>query len=186
MTYQQQSSAITARKKTQDDIIKKYEWIQMELANLDNDEKEIQEQIENLDKGHMELETNHESEENLLQRYKEEYSLEETALDEEQKSLSRVREICENEFKDVNEKISFCINFLKSCSQADLQQPCNLKKPNGMLKRTMAAICILLEIDPDMIPDPSSKKKDAEEVADYWGPGKRRVRTLSPPHHLRP
>ena len=61
-----------------------------------------------------------------------------------------------------------------------------MKKPPAALKRTVAALALLLGCSPTMVPDPNSKKKvekscfltpsqDAEEVPDYWIPGKKLV-----------
>ena len=103
---------------------------------------------------------------------------EELKVKEEENKLDEIRETCEKEFRDVNTKLSECITFLKACSQGDLSQPMQLKKPHSVIKRTIACICILLGTEPEMIPDPSNKKKDAELVADYWGPGKKLLQDL--------
>ena len=170
-------SSLTAKKKIYEDILLKYGWIKKEISSLEKDIADLQTQGETLDEDFDKLETQLESENGVLATLNADLLIEEERLQSEQKILDNVREICENEFKNVNEKINACIVYLKSCSPLELQQPCQLKKPSALLKRTMAALCLLLDINPDMIPDPSSKKKDAEEVPDYWGPGKRLLQT---------
>ena len=171
--FQAQLAKITSRKKALDDIINKYDWIKTEISKMEEDIAEIYSQEEQLDIAFKDLEIQITEENLVLKKYEEQFKVEEEKLLKEQIALDGVREICENEFKEVNGKISNCITYLKTLTQAEIQQSCQLKKPSATLKRTMAAICILLEVEPDMIPDPSSKKKDAEIVADYWGPGKR-------------
>ena len=175
--FQQQLSHFTNQKKLFDDIILKFDWIRKEIENLARDIADIHNQVKELDIAYTDLEKKTEEEKNTLHLYEKESLEEEKKVQNEQKVLNGVREICENEFREINGKIEECLKVLKTFSPSEFMQPCQLKKPNVVLKKTMAAICILLNIGPDMIPDPSSKKKDAEVVADYWGPSKRQLQS---------
>ena len=171
--FQEQLTLSTNKKKSYEDIIHKFEWIGKEIENLANDIKEIQEQNISLDESVIELTNQKEIESKILEEYTKDMLVEEEKYNAEVKVLNGYIKIVDDEFVEIKQKINEYLGILKNTAAADIAQPTTLKKPNSTIKRTMGCICLLLDMTPDMIPDPSSKKKDAELVADYWGPGKR-------------
>ena len=171
--FQSQLAVLTTKKKSYEEIVEKFEWIGKEIENLTNDIKEIQEQSVALDESVVDLTKQKDKENEILDGYTKEMLVEEEKYNAEVIVLNGYIKIVEDEFVEIKQKIKEYLGTLKNLSPVDIAQPTTLKKPNSTIKRTMSAICILLEVTPDMIPDPSSKKKDAELVPDYWGPGKR-------------
>jgi dynein heavy chain len=171
--YLTEMGNINANKKTFEDVLAKYEWIGTEIIEIGKEIEDLESHMQQLHQEYDNQETQNVQETTRLHDLILDLDNEEGKVKEEQYKLDCIRETCEKEFRDVNSKLSDCIDYLKACSFSDLSYPAQLKKPNSVLKKTVASICILLNIEPDMIPDPSNKKKDAELIPDYWGPGKK-------------
>ena len=169
---------INNRKKNYEDVLAKYDWIDTEIIDIGKEIEDLEVNMKQLDKEYENFDVQNCQETNRLNDLILDLENEELKVKEEENKLDEIRETCEKEFRDVNTKLSECITFLKACSQGDLSQPMQLKKPHSVIKRTIACICILLGTEPEMIPDPSNKKKDAELIADYWGPGKKLLQDL--------
>lgn len=56
-----------------------------------------------------------------------------------------------------------------------------MKNPPQGVKLVMAAICVMLNVPPDRLNDPSSGRI----ILDYWGPSKRILNDIEFLHYLR-
>ncbi|KAF5300238.1 hypothetical protein FQR65_LT09192 [Abscondita terminalis] len=60
-------------------------------------------------------------------------------------------------------------NALNTLKPADITLVKSMKNPPEPVKLVMAAVCVIKDIKPDRLPDPTTGKK----ILDYWGPSKR-------------
>ena len=171
--YQRKLNDVTQMKKSYEGAIAKYETIQTEIETLENDLEDLKNQSEQLNEEFQTLETNSSTENEKLKELTKSLKEEEEKVAIEQGKLDEIKEDVDKEFRDVIKKIEDCVVALKQFNSSDFQQPLSIKKPSNGLKKTVGAVALLLGKEPNMIPDPSNKKKDAELVPDYWGPGKK-------------
>ena len=70
------------------------------------------------------------------------------------------------------------INFITpNCLQpADIAVVKTMKNPPGGVKIVMAAVCIMKDIKPEKISDPSGT---GGKILDYWGPAKKMLSDMS-------
>lgn len=59
---------------------------------------------------------------------------------------------------------------LKTLKPADITIVKTMKNPPAGIKLVMAAVCVMRDIKPDRINDPSGSGK---KIEDFWGPSKR-------------
>ena len=171
--YQRKLNDVTQMKKSYEGAIAKYETIQMEIDTLEGDLEDLKNQSEQLNEEFQILEKKSCTENTKLKELTESMKEEEGKVLIEQGNLDEIKEDVDKEFREVLKKIDDCVTVLKQFETSDFQQPLSIKKPSNGLKKTIGAVALLLGKEPNMIPDPSSKKKDAELVPDYWGPGKK-------------
>ncbi len=62
------------------------------------------------------------------------------------------------------------LSALNTLKPADITIVKAMKNPPSGIKLVMSAVCVMRDIKPDRIPDPSGSGK---KVEDYWGPSKR-------------
>ena len=171
--YQSKLTEVTQMKKSYEGAIGKYETIQTEIDTLETDLEDLKSQSEQLNEEFQSLEKNSFAENEKLKELTKSLKEEEGKVAIEQEKLDEIKEGVDKEFRDVKKKIEECVAVLKQFNISDFQQPLSIKKPSNGLKKTVGAVALLLGKEPNMIPDPSNKKKDAELVPDYWGPGKK-------------
>ena len=171
--FQNTHTEVTGKKKQYEDVLKKYEAIQTEITELETELVDLGSQTAQLDdelgviKGKLDAETV------VLGGLADALEEERKEVEKERAKLAVVKEDFDKEFRDVLARIDECAGAVKQLEVSDLQAMVAMKKPPAALKRTVAAVALLLGSPPAMVPDPNSKKKDAEEVADYWPPGKK-------------
>ena len=171
--FQNTQTTQNSQKKQYEDVLKKYEAIQAEIAELESELVELGTQTGQLDDELGVIDDKLSAESVVLGRLSDALEEERKEVEKERAKLAVVKEDFDKEFRDVLARINEYAGAVRQLEPADLQAMVAMKKPPAALKRTVAAIALLLGCPPAMVPDPNSKKKDAEEVADYWPPGKK-------------
>ena len=174
--YQTKHAEVSQMKKTYEGAISKYENIEKEIEDLETDLADLKSQMDQLDEEHVLLQEKIDKEAGQLEIVMKDLKEEEGRVAVEQGKLDEIQENVDKEFRPVLKKIEECVSAIKAFSATDFQQPLSIKKPSSALKKTIGSVALLLGLQPEMIPDPSSKKKDAELVPDYWGPGKKMLK----------
>ena len=171
--FQNTQTTQNSQKKQYEDVLKKYEAIQAEIAELESELVELGTQTGQLDDELGVIDDKLSAESVVLGRLSDALEEERKEVEKERAKLAVVKEDFDKEFREVLARIDEYAGAVRQLEPADLQAMVAMKKPPAALKRTVAAIALLLGCPPAMVPDPNSKKKDAEEVADYWPPGKK-------------
>lgn len=76
---------------------------------------------------------------------------------------------CEADLAEAIPILEEAISALNTLKPADITLVKSMKNPPEVVKLVMAAVCVMKNIAPDKISDPSTGKK----ILDYWGPSKR-------------
>ncbi|CAG9863129.1 unnamed protein product [Phyllotreta striolata] len=76
---------------------------------------------------------------------------------------------CESELAQAIPILEDAISALNTLKPSDITLVKSMKNPPDAIKLVMAAVCVIKDIKPDRIPDPSTGRK----TFDYWGPSKR-------------
>ena len=63
-----------------------------------------------------------------------------------------------------------CRKALDTIKPADIKLVQSFKNPPGAIKLVMEAVCVLLDIKPAKVPDPSGS---GQKIEDYWEPSKK-------------
>ena len=171
--YQSKQNEVSSMKKSYEGAIAKYENIESEIETLENDLEDLKNQTTQLDEEDTLIQDKIDNEVIKLEELTIALKEEEKKVAIEQGKLDEIQENVDKEFRDVLKKIEECVSNVNNFEVSDFQQPLSIKKPSNALKKTIGSVALLLGKEPVMIPDPSSKKKDAELVPDYWGPGKK-------------
>lgn len=171
--YQNKHSEVSYQRKNYDGAIMKYDAIQSEIETLETDLVDLESQAVTLKEELQSIEEKREKEGVKLQQLTEDLVEEEKKVAVEQGKLDEIQEDVDKEFRPVLKKFEDCKLVLNAFQTSDFQQPLSIKKPSNAVKKTIGSVALLLGKEPNMIPDPNNKKKDAEPVADYWGPGKK-------------
>ncbi|CAG9829699.1 unnamed protein product [Diabrotica balteata] len=76
---------------------------------------------------------------------------------------------CEAELAQAIPILEDAISALNTLKPSDITLVKSMKNPPDAIKLVMAAVCVIKDVKPDRIPDPSTGRK----TYDYWGPSKR-------------
>lgn len=76
---------------------------------------------------------------------------------------------CEAELALAIPILEDAISALNTLKPADITLVKSMKNPPDAIKLVMAAVCVIKDVKPDRIPDPSTGRR----ILDYWGPSKR-------------
>ncbi|KAL1514308.1 hypothetical protein ABEB36_003585 [Hypothenemus hampei] len=76
---------------------------------------------------------------------------------------------CEAELAQAIPILEDAISALNTLKPADITLVKSMKNPPDAIKLVMASVCVVKEVKPDRIPEPSTGRK----FLDYWGPSKR-------------
>lgn len=76
---------------------------------------------------------------------------------------------CEAELAQAIPILEDAISALNTLKPSDITLVKSMKNPPDAIKLVMAAVCVIKDVKPDRIPDPSTGRK----TLDYWGPSKR-------------
>ncbi|CAH0562483.1 unnamed protein product [Brassicogethes aeneus] len=76
---------------------------------------------------------------------------------------------CEVELAQAIPILEDAISALNTLKPSDITLVKSMKNPPDAIKLVMAAVCVIKDVKPDRIPDPSTGRK----TLDYWGPSKR-------------
>ncbi|CAG9819767.1 unnamed protein product [Phaedon cochleariae] len=88
----------------------------------------------------------------------------------EQASVAQIlKSECEAELAQAIPILEDAISALNTLKPSDITLVKSMKNPPDAIKLVMAAVCVIKDVKPDRIPDPSTGRK----TIDYWGPSKR-------------
>nr|CAI5837150.1 unnamed protein product [Callosobruchus analis] len=76
---------------------------------------------------------------------------------------------CESELAQAIPILEDAISALNTLKPSDITLVKSMKNPPDAIKLVMAAVCVIKDVKPERIPDPSTGRK----TIDYWGPSKR-------------
>ncbi|XP_060529968.1 dynein axonemal heavy chain 7-like [Cylas formicarius] len=76
---------------------------------------------------------------------------------------------CEAELAQAIPILEDAISALNTLKPSDITLVKSMKNPPDAIKLVMASVCVIKDVRPDRIPDPSTGRK----TFDYWGPSKR-------------
>lgn len=94
---------------------------------------------------------------------------EEDAANEQAKFAGALKAECEADLAEALPVLAEAIAALNTLKPADITLVKSMKNPPEGVKLVMAAVCVMMNVAPDRINDPSTGKK----ILDYWGPSKR-------------
>ncbi|KAK9511585.1 hypothetical protein O3M35_000215 [Rhynocoris fuscipes] len=81
-----------------------------------------------------------------------------------------IKEECDEKLAEAMPILEVALAALNTLTPADITEVKSMKSPPNLVKIVMEAVCVIKDIKPDRIPDPSGTGKMIE---DYWGPSKR-------------
>lgn len=88
----------------------------------------------------------------------------------EQAQVAQILKLeCEAELAQAIPILEDAISALNTLKPSDITLVKSMKNPPDAIKLVMAAVCVIKDVKPDRIPDPSTGRK----LIDYWGPSKR-------------
>lgn len=88
----------------------------------------------------------------------------------EQAAVAQVlKSECEAELAQAIPILEDAISALNTLKPTDITLVKSMKNPPDAIKLVMAAVCVIKDVKPERIPDPSTGRK----TIDYWGPSKR-------------
>ncbi|KAJ8927093.1 hypothetical protein NQ314_020365, partial [Rhamnusium bicolor] len=88
----------------------------------------------------------------------------------EQASVAQIlKSECESELAQAIPILEDAISALNTLKPSDITLVKSMKNPPDAIKLVMAAVCVIKDVKPDRLPDPSTGRK----TIDYWGPSKR-------------
>lgn len=92
------------------------------------------------------------------------------AIANEQAAAAQVLKLdCEADLAQAIPILEDAISALNTLKPTDITLVKSMKNPPDAIKLVMAAVCVIKDVKPDRIPDPSTGRK----IIDYWGPSKR-------------
>lgn len=77
---------------------------------------------------------------------------------------------CESDLAEAIPALESALAALNTLKPADITIVKTMKNPPAGIKLVMAAVCVMRDIKPDRINDPSGSGK---KIEDFWGPSKR-------------
>lgn len=93
----------------------------------------------------------------------------ETTAGEQAIVAQRLKSECESELAQAIPILEDAISALNTLKPSDITLVKSMKNPPDAIKLVMAAVCVIKDVKPDRIPDPSTGRK----IIDYWSPSKR-------------
>lgn len=106
-------------------------------------------------------------------------------IDEEKAQITaaeaqKIKNECEAHMEAAKPVLNAAIAALNTLTPGDMTFVKSMKNPPNGVKLVMETICIIKEVKPDKIPDPSTGKM----VEDYWGPSKKLLNDMKFLEHL--
>eukprot|EP00116_Pleurobrachia_bachei_P000103 sb/3460365/ len=98
------------------------------------------------------------------------------------KEATALKEECENDLAEAIPALEAALAALDTLKPQDVTIVKSMKSPPGGVKLVMAAVCVMKDIKPDKINDPSGT---GGKILDYWGPSKRLLGDMSFLHSLK-
>uniref|UniRef100_A0A8B9BTE2 Dynein axonemal heavy chain 12 n=1 Tax=Anser brachyrhynchus TaxID=132585 RepID=A0A8B9BTE2_9AVES len=77
---------------------------------------------------------------------------------------------CESDLAEAIPALEAALNALDTLKPSDISIVKSMKNPPSGVKLVMAAVCVMKDIKPERIPDPSGT---GGKILDYWGPSKK-------------
>lgn len=106
-------------------------------------------------------------------------------IDEEKAQITageaqEIKDECEAHMEAAKPVLNAALAALNTLTPGDMTFVKSMKNPPNGVKLVMETICIIKEVKPDKIPDPSTGKM----VEDYWGPSKKLLNDMKFLEHL--
>ena len=93
----------------------------------------------------------------------------------EAEKVAAKKKECEDDLAVAVPVLNSAIKALNTLSPKDISQVKAMSNPPQGVRVTMAAVCVMLDIKPDRVPDPNGGVK---KVEDFWGPAKKLLNDL--------
>nr|XP_026690532.1 dynein heavy chain 12, axonemal isoform X1 [Ciona intestinalis] len=94
----------------------------------------------------------------------------EAVANEQAAESKALKDECESDLAEAIPALEAAVAALKTLKPADITIVKSMKNPPAGVKLVMSAVCVMRDIKPEKIPDPSGK---GEKILDYWGPSKK-------------
>jgi len=94
----------------------------------------------------------------------------EESANQQAEEANLLKQECEADLAEAIPALESAMSALKTLKPADITEVKAMKSPPAGVKLVMEAVCVMREIKPDRIPDPTGKPG---KVHDYWGPSKK-------------
>lgn len=95
--------------------------------------------------------------------------MDESTAKEQAAVAEMLKSECESELAQAIPILEDAISALNTLKPSDITLVKSMKNPPDAIKLVMASVCVIKDVKPDRIPDPSTGRKSL----DYWGPSKR-------------
>ncbi|KAK3519072.1 hypothetical protein QTP70_016355, partial [Hemibagrus guttatus] len=96
--------------------------------------------------------------------------VDEEAATQKANEAQALKNECESDLAEAIPALEAALSALNTLKPSDITIVKAMKNPPSGVKLVMAAVCVMKDIRPDKINDPSGKTK---KVEDYWGPSKK-------------
>lgn len=94
----------------------------------------------------------------------------EAQANEQAAESTALKEECESDLAEALPALEAALNALKTLKPADITIVKSMKNPPAGVKLVMSAVCVMKDIKPEKINDPSGS---GQKILDYWGPSKK-------------
>lgn len=94
----------------------------------------------------------------------------EAAANEQAEAANALKVECEGDLALAIPALEAAQNALKTLSAKDITEVKAMKQPPAGVRLVMEAVCVMREVKPDRVNDPSGRPG---KIADYWGPSKK-------------
>ncbi|KAG1698535.1 Dynein heavy chain 7, axonemal [Nymphon striatum] len=110
------------------------------------------------------------------EKFREIVRQDETQASKQAEQSQQLKQECENDLAEALPILDEALSALDTLKPSDISVVKSMKSPPNAVKLVMAAICVMIDMKPDRINDPSGS---GMMINDYWGPSKRLLSDMS-------
>eukprot|EP01135_Chromosphaera_perkinsii_P003458 Nk52_evm27s243 gene=Nk52_evmTU27s243 len=150
--------------------LEKLDFAAQQVADMQKELTDLQPQLIKTSEETVEIMKVIEVESADVAKVKEVVESDETIANEKASEAKAIKDECEADLAEAIPILEDALAALDTLTQADITIVKSMKNPPAGVRLVMEALCILMELKPDRVPDPSGSGK---KIEDYWGPSKR-------------
>ncbi|EFA11266.2 Dynein heavy chain, cytoplasmic-like Protein [Tribolium castaneum] len=149
--------------------LEKLSFAALQISEMQKSLADYQPQLEAMTVKAIEMAKQIETETNEVEKASNLVKKDEATANEQAAAAQILKLDCEADLAQAIPILEDAISALNTLKPTDITLVKSMKNPPDAIKLVMAAVCVIKDVKPDRIPDPSTGRK----IIDYWGPSKR-------------